>query len=179
MYKYTLEETDHVQQHLYMASISPMLVKQRKRIGMLLTYGFLIAGAVFILLKVIAIGVAYLIAGALFGLFWPGYQAKRFQTHIKKYLFEQYQFRYGLEQSIQFNQDSIVTITKYSESKVLYTSWDEIHEIETHILIKQITDDWHIIPKHIKDYDKFKTELKEVASRLAITWNENLGWKWK
>lgn len=178
--KYAIEFDDFLQHQLYISSKSKNTQKARKK-SKLSVLGIFLAFSIYSFFtddQVLAYYFLVLIGATI--IFYPRYQRNHYKKHYSKFINETYKNRFGEVSTLIFRDDFIESDSIVGESKMNYTSIEEIIEIKNHIFLKLKTGGSLIIPKaKIENLNELKISLEAISKKYAIPNTVELDWKWK
>jgi len=179
--KYSLNENDFLTHQLFLASKTDRIKNQRRKSWLLVSFIFFGLSFVFFQTKNIMMVYYFLAVGILSLIFYPNYQKNHYRKHYQKYIRDTYKNRFDQIATIKFEEDYIETSDMNSESKINYSAFEEIIEIENYFFLKLKTGGSIIIPKKLKLDNVFdlKSELMRIFENYQIKIREELNWKWK
>ena len=171
-----LQEQDFVDFQLFTASQSDRINK-KKRNGWLISS---LLGLVFTGLFIFENNLALIIYCGVFSvlslLFYPNYFIWRYKKHYQKFVKENYINRFGVSESLEFTQDSILYSNKTGDGKIILSEIERIDETQKHFFVKVSSGLSIIIPKsELESREEFKSKLNELD--LQIT--DQTNWKWR
>lgn len=178
--KYAIEFDDFLQHQLYISSKSKNTQKTRRK-SILLVLAIFLAFSIYSFFtddQVLAYYFLVLIVATI--IFYPRYQRNHYKKHYSKYINENYKNRFGEVSTLNFIENFIESDSVVGESKIKYTSIEEIIEIKSHIFLKLKTGGSLIIPKaKVGNLNQLKVELEGISKRFGIPSKLELDWKWK
>jgi YcxB-like protein len=176
--KYSLNQNDFLQHQLFLASKTKSIKNRMNRTWLILSIAFLMIGISFY--KNDNFNFYFFIFFSILTLlFYPFYQKYHYKNHYLKHININYKYRFGVVSSLIFNENTIDSISEIGESKLNYTAFDEIDEIEKYFFLKIKTGGGIIIPKtEIENVEEFKIILNNLIKKY--NWKEiiELNWKW-
>jgi len=176
----TLDEQDYLTYQLYTASKTPRIKKARVRSWVFTTLTFVILAFLFYKSDNSFLGHYFLIAAGLSLILFPIYSRWRYKNHYLKYIKETYKNRFGVECSVNINDESISTQDKTGEAKINTSEIEEINEIKDYYFIKSKSGVSLIIPKNkSNNLENIENAIKSLVRNKGITHNIDLDWKWK
>ncbi|XLS27930.1 YcxB family protein [Flavobacteriaceae bacterium M23B6Z8] len=174
---YQLTNSDFLEYQLYTSSKSELIKKRRFRSRIIIPIIYLILGLFFANHSgKFGIGIAFVIFGILWFIFYPLYSKWRYKNHFKKHVEENYKNRINKPVKIDFDENSLNAKDFTSESRINGTELKELIETKDHFFIKLTTDLSLIVPKHsIENQSEFKMRVTELGAEYV----DELNWKWK
>lgn len=174
-YQYTIAEQDFLDFQLYLASKSKAINNKKKTGWLLLSLGSVAAAMFFYYSGNIPLTIYCAAVAVVSYIFYPYYFKWRYKNHYQKYIRNAYSQRFGLVETIEFQEDCILTSDKSGEGKILKPELEEIIETEHHYFLKVSTGMYLIIPKvEIDDLDSLNSELEGIGVQIS----QDLNWKW-
>ncbi|MFD0860582.1 YcxB family protein [Sungkyunkwania multivorans] len=174
---YQLTDSDFLEYQLYTSSKSKLDKKRRFRSRIIIPIIYLVLGLFFANQSgKFGIGIAFLVFGIFWFVFYPLYSKWRYKNHFKKHVEENYKNRINKPVEIHFDENSVNAKDFTSESKINGTELKELIETKDHFFIKLTTDLSLIVPKHsIGNQLEFKKRVTELGAQYV----DELNWKWK
>lgn len=174
---YQLTNADFLEYQLYTSSKSELHKKRRFRSRIIIPILYLVLGIFFANQNgKFEIGIAFVLFGILWFVFYPMYSKWRYKNHFKKHVEENYKNRINKPVEIDFDENSVNAKDFTSESKINGTELKELIETHNHFFIKLTTDLSLIVPKHsIENQAEFKKRVTELGAEYV----DELNWKWK
>ena len=173
---YQLTNSDFLEYQLYTSSKSELHKKRRFRSRIIIPIIYLVLGLFANQSGKFGIGIAFVIFGILWFVFYPLYSKWRYKNHFKKHVEENYKNRINKPVEIDFDENSVNAKDFTSESKINGTELKELIETKNHFFIKLTTDLSLIVPKHSVEN---QTEFKKRVTELGAEYVDELNWKWK
>ncbi|APY06831.1 hypothetical protein BWZ20_00315 [Winogradskyella sp. J14-2] len=174
---YQLTNSDFLEYQLYTSSKSELHKKRRFRSRIIIPILYLVLGIFFAnQSEKFGIGIAFIVFGILWFVFYPLYAKWRYKNHFKKHVEENYKNRINKPVEIDFNENSVNSKDFTSESRINGTELKELIETKDHFFIKLQTDLSLIVPKHSIEN---QTEFKKRVTELGAEYVDELNWKWK
>jgi len=178
--EYALEKSDFVVFQLYTASKSERIKRKRFRIKIIFPLIYLVLGLFSLLINDIVLCIFFIIVGSAWYLFYPKYESNRYIKHYQSYIDENYKNRFGKSETIEFEDDAILSKDYTGESKLYLSEIEELNEINEYFFLKFNSGVSLIIPKNgILSSEPLDRYLKDLSSRLKIKHYIDLDWKWK
>ncbi len=98
------------------------------------------------------------------GIFYPKYFKWRYKKYHKIYIEENYSKRFGQEEIIEINSDSIFSKNKTGEAKINISEVEKIDETENHFFLKISSGLSLLIPKReLTSVDVFREKLNNIG----------------
>jgi hypothetical protein len=179
--KFSLNENDFLEHQLFLASKTDRIKKQRRKSWMLVSFIFFGLSLIFFQAKNMMMVYYFLVVGILSLIFYPIYQKNHYRKHYKKYIRDAYKNRFDQIATIKFEKDFIETSDINSESRINYSAFEEIIEIENYFFLRLKTGESIIIPKKLKfeNIIDLKSDLVRIFENYQIKIKEELNWKWR
>ncbi len=179
-FQYNIDETDFLTFQLYTASKSKNIKKRRLKNKIIVPIFYLAIGLFFFYLNNLLIAILFTLFAFAWYLLYPKWEKHFYVRHYKKFIQENYKERLGRLVAIEFNNESIIAKDNGSESKIILTELEAFNEIPQAIYVKIKTGQSFIIPKSkIFKIDEIRLEIKTLASKLEIPYNDENDWEWK
>lgn len=174
---YQLSNSDFLEYQLYASSKSELQKKKRFRSRIMIPIIYLLVAMYFAYKREeVGLGIAFLIFGILWFLFYPLYSKFRYKKHFQKHVEENYKNRTNKQVEINFEGNSLNIKDFTSESRINGNELRELIETKNHFFIKLTTDLSLILPKHSIEN---QTEFKKLVTELGAEFINELNWKWK
>lgn len=179
--KFSLNENDFLEHQLFLASKTDRIKKQRRKSWILVTFIFFGLSVIFFQTKNTIMVYYFLVLGIISLIFYPYYQKYHYRKHYQKYIRDTYKNRFDQIVTLKFEEDFIETSDMNGESKINYSAFEEIIEIENYFFLKLKTGGSIIIPKKLKleNIIDLKSELVQKIEKYQIKIKDELNWKWK
>jgi hypothetical protein len=175
-----LDENDFLTYQLFTASRTPRVKNGRIRAWGITTGCFACLALLFFQSNNEFLGYYFLAATALCATLYPFYSRWKYKKHYLKYIRDTYKNRFGEECDLEIKADSILTRDRSGESTINISEIEEINEIRDHCFVKFRTGVALIISKSkTKDIDTIISDLKGIATRLGIQYNDQPDWRWR
>ncbi len=175
-----LEEDDYLSFQLFTASQSPLIRKSRIRAWIITTIIFGGLSYYCFNSKNDALGYYFLIITALSLVFYPFYSRWKYKRHYLKHVRQTYQEAFGIECTIEIDEEIISTKSKTGEGKLNLSEISEINEIKDYFFVRVRTGGSLIIPKaKITDQEQLVSKMRSLAIARNIKHTTDLNWKWK
>jgi len=179
-YTFQLEESDFLTQQLYRMSKLPATRKAK-------IYGWIGTPVIFIAMGLffwrsnnLALTWYFIGLTVVAALFYPYYHRCRYKRHCAKHVHNSVREMSDLRMSLTFEKSHALVAGKTGESKLNYSEFKQINEIESHFLLELNSGQTLIVPKsEISNQPGFLTELQQCATAHKIYWNSELNWSWK
>lgn len=177
---YSVGESDYLICHLYLASISERIKKQRLKGKVIFPLITLAVAVVNFILLHIPLAIYFLLISPLWYLLYPLWERRRYRKHYKRYVADTLKDRFGKMVYIEFTSDFFFAKDATSESKIANSEIEGIDEISSLIILRlKGGQSIPILQAQISDISSLKTTLQELANSLGIMYTEDLGWRWK
>lgn len=178
--KYSLSEHDFLQYHLYVASKSQQVKRNRRKSLFISTGILLLLALLFYSEKNNFLAYSILGFGVLNMFFYSFYLRSHYKEHYLKFIKENYKKRIDKTGSISFEDEFVETGCSTTESKISLIEIDEFIEIGEYFFLKLKSTGSIIIPKSkIVNVDIVREELQKLANKLNVKFILELNWKWK
>jgi len=178
--QYSLEKNDYVTFQLFTASKSNRIIKKRRNNKILPPLIYIALAVVSYYLEDIGLSVAFIIIGLLWFLFYPAYERKKYLRHYEKNIEENYKNRFGKLETLEFNEDYILSKDYSGEGKIILSEVEELNEIKEYFFLKFNSGVSLIIPKYkIDNLEQVSNYLIGLVSGLKKKHKVDLNWKWK
>jgi hypothetical protein len=178
--EYSLEKNDYVTFQLFAAAKSKRITKKRRNNKIILPLIYLGLAVVTYFVEDIGLSIIFLFIGLLWFLFYPAYEKKKYFRHYDKYIEENYKNRFGKVETLNFEEDYVLSKDYTGEGKLFLSEVEELNEIEKYYFLKFNSGVSLIIPKSkIDNLDQLSQYLKSLVSSLNIKHNIELTWEWK
>ena len=182
--QYKLTETDFLQYHLFQASYSDRIKRQRRKSWLLLSIGFLSLSFIFYVSGKTGIARTmtyyFLILGLLVLFFYPLYQRGYYKKYYIKYIADSHKNSIGQICNVSFLDDIIETKDITGEYKINLSVIENVSETKDHFYLKMKTGGYFIIPKsQLANVNDLKVYLKQLCDRLSIRFIDDTNWRWK
>lgn len=177
---YSLDKNDFLQYHLFSASKTDRIKRQRTRVWLILSGSMLLLSFMFYQNNNEGLFYYFLIFGVITFIFYPLYQRRHYKNHYNKFVADTYKNRFGQITNIKFAESAIETDDITGESKINLTEIENVTETGDYFYPKLRAGGHLIIPKaKIGDISQLRKELKQLCVRLNIDFIEDLNWRWK
>lgn len=177
--QFTLEENDFLQHQLFAASKSENLKKQKTKSRFVVSGALVLLGLLLLNNEDKILPYYFMVMGVLLFLFFPLLVKKTYPKHFKRYVNEVFKNRFGETISLTFNENTIETLSKFSELKLNQIALGTINEIQDYFFIDLVTGGNLIIPKYkISDVATLKEVIDAFAKRNNLKQKTELDWKW-
>lgn len=179
--QYALQEEDHLQLQLYLASTSERIRKKRKRHRWSVPLVYLVLALVLWRFTTFYAAVVFVLVAVLWLLFYPKWETRRYRKHYLDFIRENYRKTIGKTITLTL-EDDVIGSSNESGSSTLNTSGimgtDEVGNCYYLRLDKGMVI---AIPKDRlgEQAIAFVAWLKRVEQRNNIARNVNLSWQWK
>lgn len=174
--KYKIKEQDFLDFQLFTASKSDRINKKKRNGWILLTVGAIVIAFLFYLKENTTITIYFGFVAVVCGLFYPKYFKWRYKKYYKTYIKENYSKRFGETETLEINDNHILSKDKTGEGKINLSEIEIINETDNHFFLKISIGASLLIPKkELKNVDKLREKFKEIG--LAI--NNETNWNWK
>ena len=178
--EYSLEKNDYVTFHLFAASQSPRIIGIRKNRRLLFPLIYLGFSIVSYFIEGLGLALIFFIIGLSWFLFYPFYERKRYIKHYEKFIDENHKNRFGKIETLEFEEEYILSKDYTGEAKLFISEIEELNEIKDYFFLKFNSGVSLIIPKSsINNLDQMNQYLKALILRLNRKHNIDLAWRWK
>lgn len=174
--EYKIDEQDFLDFQLFTASKSDRINKKKRNGWILLTAGSIVVACYFYLNENNPMTIYCGVVAVVTGIFYPRYFKCRYKKHYKTYIKENYSKRFGQVETIEINNDSILSKDKTGEGKINLSEIEKIDETDNHFFLKISTGLSLIIPK--KELESVN-ELREKFKNVGLTVQDETNWTWK
>lgn len=177
---FSLDENDYLTHHLYIASTSERIKKQRLRSRVAGPLLYLAISVINFVLYEMVMAITFLILTPLWYVLYPLWERRRYERYYKNFVADTLKDRFGKMVNIEFISGFVLMTDSSSESKIANSEIEGIDEISNHYILRLKGGLTLPIPKdQISDKDGLRTKLQELANSLGVTYREDLGWRWK
>ncbi|MEZ4805591.1 MAG: YcxB family protein [Bacteroidia bacterium] len=178
--KYSLDEEDFLIHQLYMASKSERIQKKRMRNKWIVPAIYFVFGLFLLKDSMNTLGSLFI----LFAIFWvflfPVWERKHYRKHYLDFIQDNYSERVGKTNTLEFTDESILSQTGNSDSKVGLSEIKGIIELRECIFVHLKNSSSYIIPKEsLTNVDEVKHYLEDLSKNLLIKYTKELDWEWK
>lgn len=177
---YRIDENDLLTYQLFIASISERIKKKRKLNRL---YPFILYSVVALLSLMLVdylLAILFLILAVLWFFIYPLWERKRYISHYRGFIRENFVGKDDVESTLEITKESIIVKDPSMESKISTSEIEIIYEIPTAILIKLTLGASLILPiDKITEIENVRSELKELARQLEIDYVLKENWEWK
>jgi len=177
---YSLNENDFLQYHLFNASKSDRIKKQRRKswfVNAILIFCF---GFISYLNGNHVLVDYFLIAGILAVCLFPFYLRWYYKNHYKKFAKETYKKRVEEICTITFTEDYIESFGRTGTSKINMPEVEKVYETGQYFFLKLKTGSTLIIPKYkIDNIDDLRDEFIKIIDTFKGEFISDLDWRWK
>lgn len=177
--EFQLDEKDLLTHQLFMASKSKRIKKKRLRTKVLYPVAYLLLGALVALQGNYPLTILLFIIAVLWLTIYPLWERNHYIRHYKGFIKENFKDLMGRIITLEFHNDYILAKDNGSESKILTTELEEIHEIQGAIFLKLKGGQAFVLPKNkINNVDNFLAMIKDLSAQLKVNYNVDFQWKW-
>jgi hypothetical protein len=177
---YKIDENDFLTHQLFVASKSSRIKRKRRRNKLIVLVIYAVLGILLFIENKYFLSIIFLAIGILWFFIYPIWEKRHYIKHYKEFIKENYKDRLGRNTRLEISNDYILAKDNGSESKILTTELEEIHEIPTTIFIRLKGGQSFILAKDkIANVDAVKATLKELAAYLKIKYITDEKWEWK
>ncbi|WP_312090780.1 YcxB family protein [Chryseobacterium sp.] len=173
----SLNKEDFLEYHLFTASRSKTIIKQKRKNFIWVFAAIIIFG--FNLYNNSDNGLIYFIPACiiiLIGIYFL--QKWQYKSYYNKFIKENYKEKIGLKTNLIFENDELITKNSIAESKINYNSFKEISEIKDYYFLKLKTEESFIIPKNkIENQEEFNKFISLMKTKYNVEEYVNLNWK--
>ena len=178
--EYKLEKSDFMVFQLYTASRSDRIKRKRFRNKIIIPLIYLALGLISLLINEIALCIFFILVGSAWYFFFPKYERNRYVKHYQSFIEENYNNRFGKSETIEFENEVILSKDYTGESKIFLSEIEELNEINEYFFLKFNSGVSLIIPKNgILSSEPLGKYLVDLSTRFKIKHNIDLDWKWK
>lgn len=175
---YSLNQNDFLQYQLFTASKNKTLIKQKRRSLLWIFLATIIIGIN--IYNSTKNGLLYFIPVCLIILPAFYFLIKwQYKSHYLKYIQQNYKEKIGFVSDFNFKNDELIVINSMAESKIHYSSFSEINEIQDYYFLKIKTGESFIIPKSViskrHEFEQIILLLKEKYNIKEVV---ELNWKY-
>ena len=174
-FQYKIEAEDFLEFQLYTASKDIIIQKRKLRSWILLPIAFSIMAIFSYLSQTYYLAVYFTVLALVIGVFYPKYYRWRYKKHYASFIGRNYSKRFGQIAELEITKDFIRSIDKVAEGKVKLSEIEYVSETPNHFYIKISTGMSFIIPKR---EIVTTVDIKSEFSKIGITVNDELNWKW-
>lgn len=178
---FELEEDDFLRYQLYMASLAPGLKKMRLRKRITFPVVFLFFGILLLLAPTPAVtSFACWIFAVLWWLFYPFWDKELFRKRYRKFVQENYGYRFGKKVSVEITEGKITGNDNGYEINVKPKDVETVIFIPALIMIKISDNRLMLIPaERISESERFIEALADFSDKWNIPLQREPGWVWK
>jgi hypothetical protein len=178
--EYSLEKSDFVVFQLYTASKSELIKRKRFRIRIIFPIIYIVLGFISLLINNITLGAFFILIGTIWYFFYPKYERNQYIKHYQRHIEANYHNRFGKSETIEFEDDAILSKDYTGESKLYLSEIEKINEIRGYFFLKFNSGVSLIIPKNgILSSEPLNKYLVDLSKRLKIKHDIDLNWQWK
>ncbi len=178
-FTFTLDEDDFLTNLLFTASKSETIKKRRQKTRILVP-GIYILFGFFCFQDQKGLGIAFIVFGILWILFYPKREKSRYINYYKKYVKDNFSERIGRACTFEVDADFLLLNEGGTESKVQISDVESIYEISSAFIIKLKLGTALLMPKaKIINSNDLKNALLELATKANVPYTEELDWVWK
>ena len=175
-----LEEHDYLQHQLFLASVSPIKIRNRKRSRYINT-GLILMGAILAYVNDNdGMAIYFAIIGILFFIAFPYYSRWFHKRHYLKHVREYFSNRFGKNIEFEFREDSIFSSDEASEGSIKYSEIDIMYETSEYFIINFYDGNSLVIAKNkINNLNEVSSKINKLHQQLGKPFVQQLGWVWK
>lgn len=179
-FEFILNEQDYLNSSLFTASKSAVIKKRRLGSRLIIPIVYIGLGIWFWDDYNHISTILFVLFAILWFLFSPIITRRRYVRYYKSAIKEAYSQRLGRTLSLEIQNDVLAFTEGPNESRFQASDIDVINEIPDLILIRIKSSNCIILPKErINNLDELKRQLKQLAERMKVNYNEELEWKWR
>jgi hypothetical protein len=175
-----LEENDYLQHQLFLASVSPIKIRNRKRSRYINSFLILIWAGISYWNDSPYSAIFFGIAALLFFVAFPYYSKWFHQRHYTKFVKEHFNDRFGKNIEFEFRDDSFYSKDDNGDGSIEYVDTEIIYETGAYFIINFTDGDTFLIAKNKVDNLEFiKNKIQELQVKFGIPFEQKLDWVWK
>lgn len=180
-FKYKLQQSDYLDNQLFIASFSDRTNRKRRNSVISVAVFYMGLGMIGFVTHSTIMGVTFMIMSALWYLFYPKYQTKRYYNHYKSFVVENYGEICDSEITIELTEDLIICRGDHVESKIQINSIKDIFELPNVFLVNLNKASNLVVSKtniH-NDINQSQEFINKLNSEHNIEVHNHKNWEWK
>lgn len=175
-----LEENDFLQHQLFLASVSPIKIRNRKRSRYINSFLILIWAGISFWNESPYTAIFFGFAAVLFFAVFPYYSKWFHQRHYTKFVKEHFNDRFGKNIEFEFREDCFYSKDDNGDGSIEYVDTEIIYETGAYFIINFTDGDSFLIAKNKVDNLEFiKNKIQELQVKFGIPFEQKLDWVWK
>lgn len=179
--KYSLDQQDYLDYQLFYASQSPLVIRKRKRMRLLVPITYIILALILWFTKTDYILLtSFLLIALLWFFLYPLWSRRLYTRHYSKFNKEALKGRENNEAEVRIDENEIYSRTNTVETKISWAEIEEINEVPKAFYLKMKSSTSIVIPKNkIRDEKTVREFLQQVSKSKNIKYNYFPNWEWK
>ncbi|WP_029903578.1 YcxB family protein [Prevotella sp. 10(H)] len=176
-FNYTLSKEDNYIFQLYVASKSPLIKKQRRRVRYLLLAVLTLLGFIFFKDSV-ATAIGFFAAAIIFFFFYSEYSKWFYRRYLRKHVDEFFDPDAGTT-TLRITEQTLESFDKKSNSSIRWKEFLSFIEIDNYFFIQLTKAMYYIIPKDQVDEEEVRRHLQKCSEEFGVPYVSELDWKWR
>lgn len=174
--EFKINEQDFLDFQLFTASKSEKINWKKKNGWISYTAGSIALACYFYLNENNAMMVYFGLVGIVSGIFYPTYFRWRYKKHYQAHIREHYSKRFGQVETLEINNDWMITADNVSEGKIKLSEIERIDETNNHFFLKISSGHSLLIPKReLENIETVREKFKDIGFHV----NDERKWAWK
>ncbi len=175
-----LEEKDYLQHQLFLASVSPIKVRNRTRSRWINSLLILIFSMIAYYNGNIHLAIYFGITSILFFTIYPVYSRWSQKRQYSKYVKDNFSSSFGKDINFEFRNDEFYSQDETGEGSIKYADLDIIYETNDYFILLFTEGDSYLISKaKVNDLEHIRTKINELQLNFEIPFVQQLDWVWK
>ncbi|MFY8021309.1 MAG: YcxB family protein [Bacteroidia bacterium] len=175
-----LEENDYLQHQLFLASVSPLKIRNRKRSRYINSGLIFIWSIIAYINDNIGLAIYFGIAALLFFIAFPYYSRWFHKRHYTKYIQEHFRNRFGKNITFEFREEQLYSSNDSGEGSIKYSEIEMMYETAAYYIINFNDGNSFLIAKNkINNLKEVQSKIQELHENLGLPLVQQLDWVWK
>lgn len=177
---YSIDEQDFLDFQLFTASRSEEIRKRRFRARVFPPLMYLVLGLVLFFYHRLDFTMIFALLAVVWFFFYPVREKRLYRSSYERFIRENFREKFGKPATLTIDDRYMINKDAISENKISTDQLAEISEIPGLILIRLKKGQTFILPKDkIEGPETFRDDLKALAVRLNVAYNDDPAWVWK
>ncbi len=175
-----LEEKDYLQHQLFLASVSPIKIRNRKRSRWINSILILIFSMIAYYNGNIHLSLYFGITSIVFFIIYPVYSRWSQKRQYSKYVKDNFSSNFGKDINFEFRDDEFYSQDETGEGSIKYADLEIIFETKDYFILLFTEGDSYLIAKENVDNLEFiRNKIQELQVNFGIPFEQKLDWVWK